>query len=314
LPYVSGAFEWSGFDYKGEPVPNMWPDVNSHFGFLDIAGFVKERGYWQQIWLANPDPPQIHLFPHWNWASTATTTANVTAAAAATSAAAPCTGRCKQRGGNSSQPTITVFAFSNVVNGTIELLLNGRPLGNDTVTKVGGWSTWMVPYTPGTLVAKAYRAGQPAASCAETSVSTTGAPASLRVSIKDSVGANGIVADGRDIALVMVEVLDSQGRVVPVASNMLTFAVSDPSLAQIIGTGNGDPTSHTPDKSLVREAFNGVALAVVQSIKPPPAAAGGAAGAIWAPVTISVTSPGLEMGSVSIQLLPPPAGTAELDL
>jgi hypothetical protein len=33
-PFVSGAFEWSGFDYKGEPVPNEWPDVNSHFGFL----------------------------------------------------------------------------------------------------------------------------------------------------------------------------------------------------------------------------------------------------------------------------------------
>ena len=37
----------SGFDYKGEPVPNTWPDVNSHFGFLDIAGFLKERGHWQ---------------------------------------------------------------------------------------------------------------------------------------------------------------------------------------------------------------------------------------------------------------------------
>ena len=36
-----------GFDYKGEPVPNKWPDVNSHFGFLDIAGFLKERGHWQ---------------------------------------------------------------------------------------------------------------------------------------------------------------------------------------------------------------------------------------------------------------------------
>lgn len=31
-PFVAGGFEWSGFDYKGEPVPNKWPDVNSHFG------------------------------------------------------------------------------------------------------------------------------------------------------------------------------------------------------------------------------------------------------------------------------------------
>ena len=93
LPYVSGAFEWSGFDYKGEPVPNQWPDVNSHFGFLDIAGFLKERGHWQRVWLANPEPPAIHVFPHWNWAA---------------------------------GMTVTVFAFSNVPGGSIELLLNGQ--------------------------------------------------------------------------------------------------------------------------------------------------------------------------------------------
>ena len=37
-------------------------------------------------------------------------------------------------------------------------------------------------------------------------VETTGAPASLRASIKDGVGAGGIAADGADTALVMVQV------------------------------------------------------------------------------------------------------------
>ena len=74
----------------------------------------------------------------------------------------------------------------------------------------------------------------------------------------------------------------------------------------------GNPNSHTPDKSLVREAFNGLALAVVQSVRP-------AVGAVKMPssapvaVTVSVSSPGLTGGSVSISMLPS-AGVAEFIL
>ena len=66
--------------------------------------------------------------------------------------------------------------------------------------------------------------------------------------------------------------------------------------AQIIGTGNGNPSSHTPDKSLVREAFNGLALAIVQS----------KAGYHTAQsVTVSASSPGLTSGRISINLVRP---------
>ena len=267
LPYVSGAFEWSGFDYKGEPVPNEWPDVNSHFGFLDIAGFMKERGHWQRVWLANPEPPAIHVFPHWNW----------------------------ETGMN-----ITVFAFSNVPGGSIELSLNGQSLGNRTITKVGAWVTWDVPYTPGTLTAQAYRDNSSAV-CAQTSVATTDAPAALRLSIRDGVGATGIALDGADVALIMAEVVDAKGRVVPVASNVLSFSVNS-TWTRIIGTGNGNPASHTPDKSPTREAFNGLAIVIVQTVRPRKEA--------WAndnvdsAVMVSVSSPGLQDDSIAIELLP----------
>ena len=45
-PFVSGGFTWTGWDYKGEPTPYGWPDINSHFGILDITGFPKDRFYW----------------------------------------------------------------------------------------------------------------------------------------------------------------------------------------------------------------------------------------------------------------------------
>jgi beta-galactosidase len=60
-----------------------------------------------------------------------------------------------------------------------------------------------------------------------------------------------------------VAVLDTQGRVVPVAGNKITFTVTGP--AKLIGVGNGDPSSHEPDKSANRSAFNGLAQAIVQT-------------------------------------------------
>ena len=155
---------------------------------------------------------------------------------------------------------MTVFAFGNVPGGSLALELNGRPLGNKTI-KLGGFVTWLVPYEPGTVVVRAFKNGSQT-SCAETNVTTTGPPAALRASIKDGVGAGGLVDDGTDVALVMVEVVDAQGRMVPIASDVVTFSVVGDG-ARIIGTGNGNPASHTPDKSLVREAFNGLVLAVV---------------------------------------------------
>ena len=174
-------------------------------------------------------------------------------------------------------------------------------MGNRSIDKVGGWVTWDVAYAPGALTAQAHHKGSSSV-CAQTSVATTGDPVALRLSIKDGVGAAGVAADGADVALVMAEVVDAQGRVVPVASNVMAFSVDSPTRARIIGTGNGDPASHTPDKSLVREAFNGLALAIVQSVRAPTGAPSD--GAIASAVTVSASSPGLRGASVTITLLP----------
>jgi beta-galactosidase len=41
------------------------------------------------------------------------------------------------------------------------------------------------------------------------------------------------------------------------------FSLTGP--AKLIGVGNGDPTSHEPDKANSRSAFNGFAQAIVQT-------------------------------------------------
>ena len=41
-----GGFVWTGFDYRGEPTPYIWPNVNSHFGIMDVCGFPKNIYYY----------------------------------------------------------------------------------------------------------------------------------------------------------------------------------------------------------------------------------------------------------------------------
>jgi beta-galactosidase len=136
----------------------------------------------------------------------------------------------------------------------VEVFLNGVSQGRQTV-KSYRHLEWKLKYAPGKLVAKGLRNGQPI----EAVLETTGAPAEIRLIPDRSV----LAADNADLAVVGVEVLDAQGRVVPVADNKITFTVTGP--AKLIGVGNGDPSSHEPDKSDSRSAFNGLAQAIVQT-------------------------------------------------
>lgn len=143
-PFMAGSFAWTGFDYKGEPTPFGWPDINSNFGILDMCGFPKDNYYYLQSWWTKK--PVLHLMPHWNW-----------------------TGR--------EGKDVRVVCFSNAAR--VELFLNGRSLGAQNMPALGHLE-WNVPYAPGTLAATGYdRAGRKIAS---TKVVTTGSPAALRLS------------------------------------------------------------------------------------------------------------------------------------
>jgi beta-galactosidase len=42
-PWLSGGYVWTGFDYRGEPSPNGWPNISSQYGIIDMCGFPKTR-------------------------------------------------------------------------------------------------------------------------------------------------------------------------------------------------------------------------------------------------------------------------------
>jgi beta-galactosidase len=79
-----------------------------------------------------------------------------------------------------------------------------------------------------------------------------------------------LTADGRDVAVVTVEVQDQKGRVVPDACPLLTFTLEGN--GRILGAGNGDPMylgeDHPKEKDCRQftiPAFNGLAQVLVQS-------------------------------------------------
>jgi beta-galactosidase len=136
-----GGFVWTGFDYRGEPTPYQWPNVNSHFGIMDMCGFPKNIYYYYQSWWSNKDV--LHISPHWNWPAKA------------------------------GQP-IDVWVNSNADN--VELFLNGKTLGKKDMPR-NGHLQWAVNYEPGTLEAVGYKNGRKLT----TKVETTGTPVEVVV-------------------------------------------------------------------------------------------------------------------------------------
>ena len=122
--YWLGGFIWTGFDYRGEPTPYKWPNINSHFGIMDVCGFPKNIYYYYKSWWTNEDV--LHLSPHWNWPEKV------------------------------GKP-IDVWVNSNADE--VELFLNEKSLGKKAMER-NSHLQWNVLYEPGTLEAIAYKKGK----------------------------------------------------------------------------------------------------------------------------------------------------------
>jgi beta-galactosidase len=236
--YVIGDFMWTGIDYLGEA---FWPFKNSSSGVIDLCGFPKDGYYFYQSQWTNK--PMVHIFPHWNWA------------------------------GHEGQ-VIPVIAYTNC--DSAELFLNGKSFGIKSYVfpqqgHSTAWNTysspfippttsdlhlsWDVPYEPGALKVTGKKNGK----IVSEELHTTSKPSAIRLSA-DKMN---IDADARAIVNVKVEIVDENGFVVPDADNLVEFKIDGE--GTLIGTDNGNPRDKTRMKSNLRSAFNGLALAVIQS-------------------------------------------------
>jgi beta-galactosidase len=152
---------------------------------------------------------------------------------------------------------IRVWVYSNLEE--IELLLNGKSLGRQNMRPLGHLE-WQVKYEPGVLEARGLRGGGTVLSARR---ETTGEPATIRL----TPDRDEISADGEDIALVRVEVLDSAKRHVPTANIRIHFTVSG--AGRFRAVGNGDPNCQESDQRPMRSLFNGLAQLIVQAGRDP---------------------------------------------
>jgi len=148
---------------------------------------------------------------------------------------------------------IPVWVYSNLDE--VELFVNGKSQGSQKVPHLGHVE-WKVRYEPGVIEARGSKGGK----VVLTEKRETTGPA---VAIRLTADRKEIKADGEDVAILKVEALDKQGRVVPTASNLIGFKVSG--AGALIGVGNGDPNCQESDKEPKRSLFNGLAQAIVQS-------------------------------------------------
>jgi len=246
--YWMGGFVWTGFDYRGEPTPYKWPNVNSHFGIMDVCGFPKNIYYYYKSWWTDEDV--LHISPHWNWPE------------------------------KMGKP-IDVWVNSNADD--VELFLNGKSLGKKTMPR-NSHLQWEVIYEPGTLEAVGYKKGKKITS----KVETTGLAQNIIVTPDKTI----LTADGKDATVINISFTDDKGREVPIADNMVKFYLTGD--AKIIGVGNGDPSSHEPDKCAdkmwQRSAFSGKCQVIIQ------------AGKSIGNATLEVKSNGLNSASVKLTL------------
>ncbi|KAI0903502.1 glycoside hydrolase superfamily [Ustulina deusta] len=196
---------------------------SSYSGIVDLAGFPKDRYYIYQS-RWRPDLQTAHILPHWTW---------------------------PDRLGK----VTPVHVFSSADEA--ELFLDGKSQGRLARAQYSYRFRWdQVVYAPGELHVVTYKDGKVWATA---TVQTVGDAAELRLTPDRS----SIRADGEDLAYITVEVVDSKGRVVPRATNDITFDVSG--AGELVATDNGDPTDLTAFPSKQRKAYSGLALAIVRA-------------------------------------------------
>lgn len=242
-PWAAGLFYWTGFDYRGESNPLVYPAVGSEFGILDYCGFDKDEAWYLRSWWT--DKTVLYIFPHWNLQ------------------------------GHEGEE-VSIWAYSNCDE--VELFVNGKSKGKQKMTK-NGHLKWSAIYRPGKVDAIGYKNGKRVANY---HIETTGEAKSILLSgwtndesAKISIPQKYLIkADNRDVAVITIMLQDKKGQLVPTACNDIEIELNGP--GRILGVGNGDPSfkgdEHPKESDCKRykiKAFNGLAQVLVQAQQEP---------------------------------------------
>jgi beta-galactosidase len=158
-------------------------------GKVDAVRLPKEIYYAHQV--VGNTQPQVHIIGHWTYPA---------------------------------NTTKTMYVVANTPS--VELFVNGTSIGkSSTPTNTYLFSFPAVAWTAGTIKAVGYDSS--GANVAQYQLQTAGAPAKIRLSA--TVDPNGgLKADGADVAMFDVEVLDANGQRIPTDEAPIAFTMSGP--------------------------------------------------------------------------------------
>lgn len=180
----------------------IFSDTNTHYrgaenyrrsGVTDAMRIPKDAFYahqvmWADMWVDNP-ADRCYIVGHWNYADSVV------------------------------KPVYVVADGEEV-----ELFLNGRSLGKGRRDYNYLFTFDDVAWQPGVLEAVSYAAD--GSEAARYRLETAGAPAALRLTAVENP--DGFRADGADMALLQIEVVDAEGRRCPLDNRMIDFSVDGP--------------------------------------------------------------------------------------
>lgn len=149
---------------------------------------------------------------------------------------------------------VDLWAYTNCDE--VELSINGQSFGKKRRSPYGKLE-WEVPYEPGKVEAIGYN--ETGEKRIETSLETSGAAEKVKLFEAHT----NVESDGHTIAILNVCACDAVGRIVPTCNKLIQFELLG--RGTILGLGNGNPTSHEPEKGSARKLFNGYAQIIIRT-------------------------------------------------
>lgn len=251
-PGVFSMFMWTGIDYLGES-NNRWPGRRPWGDILDLAGF-KEQGwnYFKSIWKDEP---------HLSIGTLPLKESGFTEDSLSHQAIPKNNNSYKWRSSNmhwnytSGEPVLVEVCTNYPV---VELFLNGKSLGCRSMSEAPDrLLRWVVPFEAGKLEARAVLDSEKA----KASLETTGKPVAMQLTCDKAQ----LKADAYDVAHLVVQLVDAEGRPVKTENTVVEFEVEGP--ARWLGVDAANFNKHQDFQSKTIETFKGRCLGILQSTK-----------------------------------------------
>ena len=276
MPWVIGDFIWTGMDYIGEAgIANCltkdaqenvhffmpWPWFNGWCGDLDLIGQRKPQSYYHDV-VCGDYPLAINVEPsrkggerpsisYWGWMDEEH--------------------QWYQPGCEGDSVRVNVYSRDSLVSLFLGDSLVAEVVINDT-TYMGHA---MVKYQPGKLHARnhnkaslvrgdsAHYSHSSHHGLSPATLITPGRPAELRLTPSRTT----LKANGQDLCYVLIELVDSQGRLVPETGRRIALQPSP--AQQLVGSGNAQPDDMESFGSLTPRLFRGQAMAILKATETP---------------------------------------------